>query len=427
VVVEWYDRAGKKLHTGMNMDVTPTDTTSLLYTVQAKMSAAPDTDRSAWVRSNVYVRVVPPKAPTGLVNAPSYMEYNLVSAQTYPIIAKLNLAMGLDQEMYPIRGEWHLPDGSVVEGTELDYSPTAQDAEKHQALLEYVAWIEGFKEQTQATLRRSVVVGTYAWPEFQVDVKTNPAVAPALVTLNVAPKTGSLSSLEKPTYTWRLPASAQIVREQDQGRVLQVNFPEVGSFEVGVTITDARGSTAQAMADVALSAPDPFKVEFMPLFSNSLHRELLDVTLRTNVTGGHPQDRLNDYLFTVDSPEAQVTSYCGSGIIKGLRAGKFVAHLKAVSKLGKVVEMDYPISVIANQLPTCQVSSWEAGDYRWYKASCQDPDGRVSALRWYQDDKLISSGQAIRAKKSEITGTLRFEAIDDAGGVYREMLVAPAG
>jgi hypothetical protein len=427
VVVEWYNRTGEKVFTGANLEITPTDTASLLYQVRARMAAAPETDSSAWVKGNVYVRVVPPRAPTGLLAAPSYMEYNLVAAQTYQATAKLNLAMGLDPAMYPVRGEWHLPDGSVVERAELEYSPTAKDAEKRQAILEYVAWIEGFKVQTQATFRKSVVVGTYAWPEFRVDVKTAPEVAPALVTLTATPVSGSSNDLEKPAYAWRLPAGAEIVRNQDNGRVMQVNFPGAGSFEVGVTVTDARGSTAQAAGTVALGEAAPFQVQFNPLFSNSLHRELLDVTLRANVTGGHPHDRLTTYEFTINSPDAQVTSFTGSGIIKGLKAGEYVAHLRALSRLGKVVEADYPLSVIANRFPTCQVSTWEAGDYKWWKAACQDTDGRVAGYRWYQDDKLISSGQCIRVKKSDLTGTLRFEAIDDAQGTYSEILVGSAG
>jgi hypothetical protein len=427
VVIEWYNRTGEKLLTGASMEVTPADTASLLYTVQARMASAPESDRSAWVRGNLYVRVVPPRPPTGLIAVPTYMEYNLVTAKTYVSTAKLNLTAGLDPAMYPVRGEWRLPDGSVVEGPDLEYSPTAQDAEKHQALMECVAWIEGFKEQTLATFRRAVTVGTYDWPEFRVDTKIAPEVAPSLVTLTVAPVTGALGDLEKPAYAWQLPASAQLVREQDRGRVLQVNFPEAGSFEVGVTITDARGATGQASGTVTLGEPAPFQVVFAPLFSNSLHRELLDLTLRANVTGGHPQDRLAEYLFTINSPDAQVTSFTGSGIIKGLRAGDYMARLRALSKLGKVVEADYPISVIANQPPTCQVTTWEAGDYRWWKAACQDTDGRVAGYRWYQDDKLISSGQSIRVKKSDLTGTLRFEAIDDAQGTYSESLFGSAG
>lgn len=426
-VVEWYDRTGEKVFTGANLAITPAETASLLYTVKARMAAAPETDVSAWVRGNVYVRVVPPRAPSGLLAVPSYMEYNLVAAKTYAVAAKLYLAMGLDPEMYPVRGEWHLPDGSVVEGPELAYSPTAQDAKKRQALLEYVAWIEGFKEQTLATFRRSVTVGTYAWPEFRVDVKAYPEVAPSLVTLTAAPESGYIGNLEKPAYVWQLPASAQVVREQDRGRIMQVNFPESGCFEVGVTVTDARGSTAQAAGTVVLAEPDPFQVEFAPLFSNSLHRELLDMTLRANVTGGHPQDRLSTYEFSINSPDAQVTNITGSGIIKGLRAGEYMAHLRAVSQQGKVVEADYPVSVIPNHPPTCQVTTWDVGDYRWWKAACQDSDGRVASLRWYQDAKVISSGLTIRVKKSDLTGTWRFEAVDDAGGAYRETLIGPAG
>jgi len=46
----------------------------------------------------------------------------------------------------------------------------------------------------------------------------------------------------------------------------------------------------------------------------------------------------------------------------------------------------------------------------------------VTAWRWYLDDKLISSGQTIRRWKNDPPGVLRFEAIDDGGAVYREVL-----
>jgi hypothetical protein len=213
----------------------------------------------------------------------------------------------------------------------------------------------------------------------------------------------------------------------DSGRALQVNFPEAGSFDVGVTVTDARGATAEAAGTVALAEAAPFQVAFAPLFSNTLHRELLDVTLRANVTGGHPQDRLVDYQFNSDSPDVKVTSFTGSGIYKGFKAGDYTLHLRAVSKMGKVVEADYPLSVMVNQPPVCQVATWEVGDYKWWKAACTDADGRVAGYRWYQDDKLISSGQAIRVKKTDLSGAYRFEALDDAQGKYCEPLVGSAG
>jgi len=421
-VVEWYDRARELVHTGSSFDLTPADTQSLVYQVKARLASAPPEDRSAWVNGNVYVRVVPPSPPRGRIVTPSYLEYNTVEAQTYQLTAETDLATGLDPEMYPVKGEWHLPDGRVVEGPEVEYTPTLQDAESRRAMFEYVVWIEGFKEQTLATLRRSVVVWTYSWPDFLVEVKTYPDVAPALVTLAALPESVTPSHLENPTYNWHLPAAAEVVREQDGGRVLQVNFPEPGSFDVRVDIEDARGSTAQAMATVALGEPEPFQVEFLPLYSNPLQREVLDVTLRTRVSGGHPQDRLTEYEFTINAPEAEVTGYSGTGIFKGLRQGDYVAHLRAVSRLGKVVEADFPVTVIANRLPTCEINSWDAGDYRWYKAACTDPDGRIAAWRWYLDDQLISSGRSIRPKIEDITGTLRFEAVDDAGGVYRQNL-----
>jgi len=338
------------------------------------------------------------------------------------LTANLRLPMGLDPEMYTVQGEWHLPDGSVVEGTTLNYSPTAADAANRRAKFEYLAWIEGFKEQTLRTLIRTISVGQYSWPEFQVDLKASLDLAPVLVTLSAVPDAEFTGTLEKPTYSWTLPAGLTIYREIDHGRAIQVNFPKAGSHEVAVDVTDARGSTAHATGTVVLKNPDPFQVEFTPVYSNQLKRELLTLTLRTKVTGGHPQDRLVDYVFSINNPEVEVVQYGSSGIFKDMRQGSYVAHLKATSKLGQVVEADFPVQVIANLLPTCEIDSWETGDYLWYQAGCTDADGRVVSWRWYLDETLICSGKTIRRKTSELTGTLRFEAADDAGGIYSEVL-----
>ncbi|MGD0783625.1 MAG: hypothetical protein ABSA30_12270, partial [Candidatus Aminicenantales bacterium] len=164
-----------------SLALTPATTTTLAYRVRARLATAPATDNKSWVTGNVYTRVVPPSPSNGLIVLPSSMEFNLVTAQTYPLTAKVQLALGLDPAMYTVVGEWHLPDGSVVSGTDLKYSPTAADAAKHQALLEYDTWIDGFKDKTLAVFRRGVTVTTYAWPAFQVTVKANPAVTAPII------------------------------------------------------------------------------------------------------------------------------------------------------------------------------------------------------------------------------------------------------
>jgi hypothetical protein len=148
------------------------------------------------------------------------------------------------------------------------------------------------------------------------------------------------------------------------------------------------------------------------------------VGLRPSVRGGHFQDRLVQWAFSVSDPAAKVAGVDQNTIIKGLHAGQWNIHLRVVSKLGKVTEMDYPVTVIANQPPTCTITSYDTSDARWFNAACRDPDGRLVATRWFLDNRQISLGQIIRVDRGA-AGALRFEAEDDAGAKYTEALSTP--
>lgn len=421
VVVEWYNARNAKVQDGPSLSFTSQDPQTLSYRVRARLKEAPDTDISSWRSANAAVQVMPPRAPGGVVIVPNYIEYNTVEAQTYTISAKVVLPVGLDTSQYPVHGEWHLPDGRTVEGLEVSYSPTAQDGAKRQALFEFDAWIEGYQSQTTAVFRRLVPVGTYTWPEFSVEVKTNPAMAPASVTLTAQPVGLEPWQLQKPAYEWQLPAGVEKVRDLDGSRVIMVNFPNPGDFVVSVNVTDARGSTAQATGTVSLADAPGCQVTFNPLYSNALMRELLDVSLRPSVRCGHPLDRLATWLFSVDDPQAQVLGVNENTIFKGLHAGNRDIHLHAVSLLGKVIDVDYSLTVIPNQPPACTISSYDTADSRWFNAICKDPDGRIVATRWFLNDQQISLGQTVRFQHGT-PGALRFEAEDDAGAKYNESL-----
>lgn len=425
VVVQWYNARNQKVQDGPTLPLTSQTPLTLAYRVRARLKEAPETDTAAWRSANAAVQVMPPRPPGGVIVAPNYIEYNTVAAQTYTLTAKLVLPVGLDTEQYPVHGEWRLPDGQTVAGLELQYSPTAQDGAKRQALFEFAAWIEGYQDQTTAVFRRLLPVGTYSWPEFRVHAVTSPAMAPSTVILTAEPVGLAPYQLQKPGCEWQLPDGVTKVRDLDSGsRSIMVNFPDPGDHLVSVRITDARGSTAQATGTVSLAEPPPFEVTFNPLYSNIQHRELLDLSLRPSVRGGHPQDRLVQWAFSVSDPAARVAGVDQNTIIKGLHAGQWNIHLRADSKLGKVTEMDYPVTVIANQPPTCTITSYDTSDARWFNAACRDPDGRLVATRWFLDGRQISLGQIIRVVRGA-AGALRFEAEDDAGAKYTEALSTP--
>ncbi|MHB8068757.1 MAG: Ig-like domain-containing protein [Desulfobaccales bacterium] len=424
-VMEWYNLKKEKIQDGPSLSI-PTDTQQvLIYRVRARMKDAPDTDMAAWMNVDGAVRVIAPRPIGAILAVPNYIEHNTVAAQSYTLSAQPVLPMGIDTDHFTIQSEWHLPDGQVVNGLNATYTPTSQDAANKQALFKFVSWIDGYKDQTSVTYSRSIAVGTYTWTAFEVDSKANPAMAPSSVILTARPLDLDPYKLQQPACQWQLPPEAEKLRDLDRGsRSILVNFPNPGDFNVSVQVTDARGSTAQASGTVSLAEAPGCQVTLNPTFSNPTKRELLDVRPQPSVKCAHPQDSLVKWEFSVDDPQAQVMGTDQNALIKGLHAGNWVIHLHAVSKLGKPVDVNYPLTVVSHQPPTCTIKTYDTSDARWFNAACKDPDGRIVATRWFLNDQQMSLAPTLQIKRGT-PGVLRFEAENDAGGKYNEVLNTP--
>jgi hypothetical protein len=424
-VVEWYNIKKEKVQDGPTLATTPDSPQVLVYLVRARTKDAPGTDTAAWMNVNVAVRIIAPRPIGAILAVPNYIEYNTVSSQSYTLSAQPVLPMGIDTGHFPIQSEWHLPDGRIVSGLDANYSPTSQDAANKQSLFKFVSWVDGYKDQTSVTYSRAIPVGTYIWPAFAVDSKANLTMAPSSVVLTAQPVDLDPYKLQQPACEWLLPPEVQKLRDLDRGsRSILVNFPNPGDFDVSVRVTDARGSTAQAAGTVSLAETPDCEITFSPTYSNAARRELLDVRPQPRARCGHPQDSMVKWQFSVDDPQAQVMGVDQNALIKGLRAGNWVIRLHAESKLGKTVDMDFPVTVFANQPPTCTIKTYDTSDARWFNAACKDPDGRVVATRWSLDDQQLSLATTVLIKRGT-SGVLRFEAEDDAGGKYYEVLNTP--
>ncbi|MEW6657355.1 MAG: Ig-like domain-containing protein [Thermodesulfobacteriota bacterium] len=424
-VVEWYNLKKEKIQDGPTLSIATDTPQVLIYRVRARLKDAPETDMAAWMNVDFAVRTIAPRPIGAILAVPNYIEYNTVAAQSYTLNAQPVLPMGIDTDHFSIQSEWHLPDGRIVSGLNTSYSPTSQDAANRQALFKFVSWIDGYKDQTTVTYLRAIAVGTYIWPAFELDYKATPAMAPSSVILTARPVDLDPYKLQQPVCEWQLPPGAQKVRDLDRGsRSILVNFPDPGDFDVSVRITDARGSTAQAAGTVSLAEAPGCQVTFNPIYSNPTKRELLDVRPQPSAKCVHPQDSLVSWQFSVDDPEAQIMGVDQYALIKGLHAGSWVIHLHAVSKLGKTVDVDYPLTVVPNQPPTCTFKTYDTSDARWFNAACKDPDGRVVSTRWLLDEQQLSLATTVQIKRGT-NGVLRFEAEDDAGGKYNETLNTP--
>jgi len=416
VVVEWYELAGKQpFHTGPEISVETDKVRTLAYRLRARLKEAPADDLYSWGQQSAFVRVMAPERPQVVIEAPTVMEYDEQTPRSYRLRAQVALSPGL--EGYTVSGEWLNADGTSEPGWERDYSPTAQDAARRVAVLRYRAWVEGYKDVTLGTYVKTVPLAPYLWPEFALEAKPQYPVAPSVVRLTAYPVNLSVWRLEQPEYSWRLPVGASIVRSLENGRVVYALLPEPGKYNVGVQVTDARGSTATATAQVELGEPAPFTVNVKPVYSHAGKREPLDVWLRLSAAGGHPGDAITEWQISADDPQAEVLS--GYRIVRGLTAGQRTIHVTGKSRYGQVVEADLPVEVAANQPPQCRVEASQDGNYVMLQSSCQDADGRVVSRKWYRDGRVISTGAAIRVKQAEASG-IQFVAVDDGGATYQQ-------
>lgn len=422
-VVQWY-RPGRKedtlLHTGPTYTVTPGETGTLAYKVRVALASAVLGDAKAWRQQLYEVRVVPPLRPEVKLLAPNTMEYNTKEAQTYRFQAVAALSYGLDPNTYPVEGEWELPDGRVVSGAAVDYSPTAADAANGRGLVRYRAWIKGMKEATLAAVAKTIPVTVYDWPGFSIQVGQDYDLAPSRVTLGAWPANGRPWALEKPQYSWNLPEGVEVVRTLEGGRVVQAVFPRAGSHRVTVSVRDARGSTAEAAAIVELGEAPPFAVSFQPVYSNETHREPLSVWLRPRFSGGHPADRIQDVKYALDAPGVEINH--SLGLVSGLPAGSHTIKLTATSKFGQTLAAELPVEVKPNRPPSCTVTSRSDARYIYLAADCSDPDGKVVMYRWYRDGRVVGCSNRLTVSRSDVNAPFRFEAVDDNGARYQETL-----
>jgi len=426
--VQWYrhDRDGDTLvQTGPTYTVTPAELGNYQYIVKASLKSAVATDAKAWRQVVKIVRVVAPSPPEVRVVAPNSMEYNTKEAQTYRLQAVASLRSGLDLNTYPVAGEWELPDGTVVPGTEVSYSPTAADAAQRKSRIVYRAWLQGMKESTTATVVKSIPLTIYDWPTFSINVDQAYAMAPSLVTLTAMPSTGKPWTLEKPQYTWSLPEGATLVRSLDNGRIVQVAFDQAGQHSVALAVQDARGSTATASAQVELAAAPAFEVSFQPVYSNPDKREPLDVLVRARFSGGHPADRIASVTYSTAAPGATVNQ--SLGYVQGLPAGEQTIQVRATTKFGQTVTGELPVSVAVNQPPTCTVTSRQDARYVYREAACTDPDGRITAYRWYRNGRVVGCSNRLTQSLADAAEPVVFEAIDNNGAKYQETINGNTG
>lgn len=376
----------------------------LMVNVRAKEAPLDDKMADAVARTSVAFKAV--SGPRVGLTVPNKVEVG----KTYQLkaLARPPYA-GMQGE---IKGYFTLPDGIQIEGDEIEYSPNREDESLGRVSVQYTAYVEGFRDAGAETTRSTTMrVWEYVWPDFKLAIQGAGRFAPAKLNLNLH-QVASATVLENPVYTWEFPEGTEILSER-AGRA-EVMLHKIGDSTIKVTVQDARGFSSEIEETLHFEFAEPFEIHMPIRGSNPLMRETVTVTVRPEVSGGHPKDRVAGRKFFLNG---ELLQEGGTSARAALDAGKHVFGFELLSRYGQTSTGEVEFEVNANKPPVCTVSTKDTGSSWRFNANCTDEDGRISQYKWLIDGVESGKAKSLSIVKSKVEGlpTVTVTAFDDSG------------
>jgi len=373
--------------TGATITITEAVEGEVNVTLKTRPSDTRADDPNAWAIARYYLSVKTPTRPS--VSAKG--QRDVETGKTYHYEGSVLPSWGGMVSVHTTKSEWQKPDGSLVSGDTLDWTPTPQDMVDTKPLI-FRAWVDGFKDTTTNETTVSFVPWQYVWPTFTLSMKQLTMQAPSDITLFVNHDQPDMNRrFEGLTYEWSFPANIT-GRQNDAfpnraaGQVVYA-----GEYNVTVTIRDARGHETVLTQHIVAEQAVPYTVTLKVGKSNYYDRAPMTVMVRPTIYGGHPLDSVVGQLWKVDGiPVDEFTNrnYMVSNITD---AGNHVVSYTLNSKMGETTTVNSPLNLVQNQPPVCELMAKPSSYVVYVEAKCTDPDGKVIGYAWEVNGQPIGS------------------------------------
>ncbi|MDY6928136.1 MAG: Ig-like domain-containing protein, partial [Pseudomonadota bacterium] len=419
-VIKWTEDRGKSFfHVGDSYTVSSDEPKRFRFEAWVRDASAPDDDRYAYTRARVSASFQPIRGPKVYLRGPKVIEVGK-EYQYEAQLAPPYRGMEVDMDGYFV-----LPNGERASGQTLTYAPTEQDLETGRIKLNYVAWVEGFKDAgTEASRELYARVWKYVWPKFTLYTRTSVMVAPVEVSA-YARALSFRGKLDNPVYTWEIPEGDGVeVTDKRWDDVRKFVITEPGTYTLKATITDARGNDAVVERTLEVGEADPYEVGISFNASNSHNRAPLGLYLRPSVQGGHPRDRVTDYTYSVNGEPIETR---GIAARLELPEGQHDVGLTIKTLMGEEITETKTFNVIPNVPPTCEVEVTDSSSSWMLRAKCEDVDGDMQSYQWkVNGNELAARSYRLRIYKStydDIMPMIEVVGIDDAGDASDPVIV----
>ncbi|MFU3596206.1 DUF4165 domain-containing protein [Pseudomonas aeruginosa] len=376
MVVEWSEDRGKTWASGEASYRLSRNSGDRVYlTARLKYSDSPE-DKRVYKTLRAGVAFRPVRPPRVQIIGPRRPEVGKEATWV------ANLMMPYPKMDLTMDGEFILPDGTVVDSTEVKYTPTREDMEKEESYISVRSWINGYEDRGGSGLtQHRLIFWSYDWPEWKINTKYSAKYAPADLTMTVR-SLGLFREFEGLTIEWDIPPYAGLEMIKDSSQTSRiVRLTEPGSYTFGAHITDSRGNYSYAETEMELLEPIPWDVKLSWSGDNDANRAPLGVLIRPSITGGHPKDQILSKTFSLNGETLSSSGDYGRATLE--KEGVYTAKLDVVSAMGHTATGEVDISVARNKPPVCKLervigrTSWLA------KAVCTDEDGRMAKNLWF--------------------------------------------
>ncbi|WP_353251178.1 Ig-like domain-containing protein [Salinisphaera sp. T31B1] len=411
VVYEWSLDRGESWQSGTDtLDITRDEETRVSVYVRGRYENAPASDVEAWDSARTRLSFREPRGPNVRISGRSLIETGKsydYQAIVRPPYRNMDITIG---------GRWTLPDGTKLEGAQMAYTPTREDLLNERIKLYYHAWIEGYEDQgavddAEQTLR----IWQYSWPEFRFHNRITAKYAPADVVARLRSMTSTrIRELEEPVIEWEIPSGLNVTEEgTDAVRVF--NVAEPGEYTLRAYIEDARGHSSTVEQTLVFGQAPDYAFDISYSASNRYNRAPMDIRVRPNVSGGHPRDRIQRYIYRLNDEQIDTDGRYGSMSIG--EPGEHRVKVSIETEMGEQAIGELTIEAKENAKPSCEIESIGGDSYWRLSAQCDDEDGRVVGHEWYVNgDRVGLSGNRITVRNSgDGPPRVRMIGIDDGG------------
>jgi hypothetical protein len=387
------------------------------FNVKARLAESDPTLRHNYTNARWRLFIASPTAPRVSLRGPSLVE----AGYNYEFTAITLSAWREKESTMEVEEQWILPDGSLVSGAVLNFTPSDQLLEEvgfgSYFDITHQAWIKNHKEDTMRESVRRIRIWKYEWPDFEFKTKLRYVAAPTTINIDVKP-TDLLwyrrTFGEQISYEWTIPAGIEVIRERNEQVTL--NAPSPGSYSISARVSDTRGNQSTVSADIVVEPTPPYDLRMDLRPSNRYSRAPFTLNARLATKGGHRENRVTGIIWYIN--DVQANPEIENRPAFDLTApGQYRVKALLETELGVTSELTETYIANENTPPTCEIHSFKSGLNLVVDARCSDIDGSVSDYRWVVDGEpvALTSRRISFNVENKTSVEVELTALDDGG------------